>query len=299
MVHGPQLVVRANFDGPLGLMGQSAWVDPRFAAWKTGPMVSPVLRRVIHDLESYYQRPAEQIADAYWQSRHHEENGTPPAASGVEAYYRTVDRYVYESSYFEAFAEYQRYFETVRMACRRFRRRRILDFGGGAGGMTLALSLGGSACDYADIPGPTLDFAKWRLAQYGCSSQVLDATGSLPAATYEAVVTLDVFEHLIDLKQTLKILVRSLVPGGWLISKSTFSPDDPLHLPQNMIYADIRVFNRLLEEFDFLYLGRLRPDAISEQCFNWFGGHRMMQVWIDRKLKFGGRFVVHQLKTPS
>ena len=280
-------------------MKQSLWVDQRFAAWKTGPMVSPVLRRVIRDLESYYRRPAQDIAEAYWQSRTQEERVPPALTTGVEAYYRSVDRYVYESSYFEAFAEYQRYFETVRMACRTFRRMRVLDFGGGAGGMTLALSLGGCACDYADIPGPTLDFARWRLAQYDCSSHILDATQPLPATAYEAIVTLDVFEHLTDLRQTLKTLVSALVPGGWLISKSTFSPDDPLHLPQNMIYADIRVFNRLLEEFGLSYQGRLRPDAISEQWFNWFGGHKMLRVRIDRKLKFGGRFVIHQLKTRS
>lgn len=280
-------------------MPQRPWTDPRFAAWKTGPMVAPMLRRVVDDLETYYHRPAPEIAAAYWQSRSHEESAAPPAGSGVEAYYRTVDRYIYESSYFEAFAEYQRYFETVRMACRGFRRMRVLDFGGGAGGMTLALSLGGCACDYADIPGPTLEFAKWRLARYGCSSQVLDATRPLPQATYDAIVTLDVFEHLTDLKQTLEALVKALVPGGWLISKSTFSPDDPLHLPQNMVYADIRVFNRLLEEWGLSYRGRLRPDVLSEQWFHWAGFHRMLSVWLDRKLKFGGRFVVHQLKTPS
>ena len=262
-------------------------------------MVPSILHRVVGDLEAYYRRSAQEIAAAYWQSRCHEENEAPPAAGGVEAYYRTVDRYVYESSYFEAFAEYQRYFETVRMACRRFRRLRVLDFGGGAGGITLALSRGGCSCDYADIPGPTLDFAKWRLARYGCSSQVLDATQPLPAATYDAIVTLDVFEHLIDLKQTLQELVRALVPGGWLISKSTFSPDDPLHLPQNMLYADIRVFNRLLEELGLSYRGRLRPDICSEQWFRWVGFHKMLSVWIDGKLKFGGRFIVHQLRTPA
>ena len=265
--------------------------------WKRGGAYVPdVLQRVIDDLQRYYQQPIKVIAERYWSLRHAEATSQTLAAHTVAEIYQTTDQYVYESSYFEAFAEYQWYFEIVRRACTQFRFAPVLDFGGGAGGLALTLSLAGIPCDYADVPGPTSAYARWRLTHHGCSTTVLDATRPLPRARYRAIVTLDVFEHLPDLRATLRALVQVLAPGGWLISKSTFAPDDPLHLPQNMIYADIQTFNALLAEFGFAYRGRLRPDPFSELCFRWWQVPKIWRVQLDPKQKFGGRFVAHQLR---
>ena len=272
----------------------STWVDPRFTEWKRGGSVPRVLERVIDDLEQYYQQPIQAIADRYWQGRDQATTVVNPSAQALAEVYGATNQYIYESSYFETLAEYQWYFDTVRCTCQQFRRFPVLDFGGGAGGLTLALSAAGIACDYADMPGTTSRYTAWRLQRHGVPASVLDATRLLPRARYLAIVTLDVFEHLPNLRGTLAQLVQALAPGGWLISKSTFSPGDPLHLPQNMVYADIRVFNELLAEFGLTYRGRLRPDPLSElQCKQW---HRptVWRVWLDPKPKFGGRFVVHE-----
>ncbi len=210
--------------------------------------------------------------------------------------YQTTDRYIYESSYFEAFAEYQWYFKMIRQACVQFRVEPVLDFGGGAGGLALTLGLAGVSCDYADVPGPTSAYARWRLPRHGCVSHVLDATHPLPRARYQAIVTLDVFEHLPDLRRTLGALIEALAPGGWLISKSTFAPDDPLHLPQKMVYANFQAFNALLGECGLRYRGRLRPDPFSELWFKWGYVPSIWRIRLDPKPKFGGRFVVHQLE---
>jgi len=276
--------------------GSELWTDPRFDQWKQGRYVPRCLKRSIDDLEAYHREDIRAIADRYWEKREREERALTDPNAEAAHYYETTDRYVYESSYFETYAEYQWYFETVRRACAQFRKAPVLDFGGGAGGLALTLSLAGIPCDYADIPGPTSEFVRWRLKRHGCASRVLDATQPLPAGRYAAIATLDVFEHLGDLKRTLAQLTQALAPGGWLISKSTFAPDDPFHLPQNLVYADIRVFNRLLDEMGLTYLGRVRPDPVSEQAFKWWQRPRIWRVWLDPKPKFGGRFTVHQLR---
>ena len=270
------------------------WTDPRFTQWKRGPCIPGVLHRVIEDLQRYYQQPIQAIAEQYWSLRDQETVALEPSAHAVAEIYRTTDRYVYESSYFETFAEYQWYFETVRLAGQQFHLSPVLDFGGGAGGLTLNLLLAGLACDYLDVPGPTSAYARWRLERHGYLAHTLDATQPLPRAHYQAIVTLDVFEHLPDLRGTLNALVQALAPGRWLISKSTFAPGDPLHLPQNMRYADFQTFNALLAEFGLTYRGRLRPDPLSELWFKWWHVPKVCRVWLDPKPKFGGRFVVHR-----
>ncbi len=273
------------------------WVDTRFAQWKPGRSLANVRRRVADDLEAYDHEPIEAIATRYWSARDREAAAPQPSTQDVMAVYETTDRYVYESSYFETLAEYQRYFETIRRACVQWGLGPVLDFGGGAGGLTFALASAGISCDYADVPGPTSDYARWRFQRYALRAQVLDATQPLPSGRYHAIVTLDVFEHLPDLRQVVGQLVEALMPGGWLISKSTFAADDPLHLPQNLVYADIRLFNQFLAGMGLVYGGRLRPDPLSESWFKWCGWPGVWRVWRDRQPKFGGRFVMHQAVT--
>ncbi len=264
----------------------------RFDAWKEKRCISSVAGRVVADLEAYYRKPIETVAQEYWRLRDKKPSQEPV---DIEQHYQTTHQYIYESSYFEAYSDCQRQFEILRKACRQFKRSPVLDYGGGAGGVALSLSLAGIACDYADISGPTMDYARWRLKRHNAGSRVLDVTQTLPDAEYEAIVTIDVFEHLPDITATLRQLAKALKPGGWLISKSTFAPGDPMHLEQNLRYADMKLFNRLLQEVGFCYLGRLRPDVVSEYWYKWTGQPDVARLWLDKKLKFGGRFLVHQL----
>ncbi len=271
-------------------MDSAMWIDHKFAAWKRGPWIPALLRRATDDLQRYYQRPIQEIAARYWEARAPADSAAPAA---VLDHYQATEQYIYESSMFDAVAEQQWCFEQVRRACTQFRRTPVLDFGGGAGG--LALSLAGVPCDYADIPGRTLDFARWRFERHACPVRVLDATEPLPAGAYQAIVTLDVLEHLPDIRATLGRLAAALAPGGWLITKSTFAGGDPMHLPQNLRYADFRQFDRLMIGCGLRYRGRIRPDPISEWRFKQLRRPRIWRVWLDRKPKFGGRWTVHEL----
>ena len=87
------------------LVLRTVWADTRFAAWKQGAWVPAALQRVVDDLQSYYQRPIDEIAARYWQSRE-----DAPDPGGVLEHYQSTEQYIYESGMFEALAEYQRDF---------------------------------------------------------------------------------------------------------------------------------------------------------------------------------------------
>lgn len=101
----------------------------------------------------------------------------------------------------------------------------ILDFGGGIGSQMISLSkLKGAKLCYADIPGKTFDYAKWRFARRQADIEMIDASKEdfLDIRMYDVVITLDVVEHLVDPEATVRYLVNHIKPDGYLAVVTSF-----------------------------------------------------------------------------
>ena len=258
--------------------GLTPFVDKRLNQHLGKTAVEPAaLAGAIADLEEYCREPIAVIAERYWAAP------KAPAAQSPEAltaFYATGDRYLYESTYTEGYADHQRMAQVVVAAVRRWRLTPVLDFGGGGGGLTLALARRGLAVEYADVPGKMTDFVRWRLGRHGLSVPLHDATQPLSAGRYRAVLAVDVLEHVSDLVATVRRLLAALQPGGWLIGTHSFMPDDPLHLASSHQYGDLKTFDALMQTEGFRYQGRLKPA---------FWG-----VCLSPKLKGGGNLLVYE-----
>ncbi len=258
--------------------------------------------RAFSHLTRYLQRPLPEIAAKYWEQKQtadaHAQRRAVQADDGTELnrYYQETPQYLYELSYWESTRDKQKWFEVLQKACRKWDRRRVLDFGGGVGGLTLSLQRAGIACDHLDVPGNTFSYAGWRFEQERFPVRMLRATEPLPREEYDAVFAWDVFEHLHDLPAALDQLRDLLQPGGWLVSKSTFSESEQhhIHLEKNRIYNDIQVWNRLLREKGFDYVGQLKSGRLSRLLEKTFGWHHPLSVRIVSKLKHGGNFLIHE-----
>lgn len=258
--------------------------------------------RAFSHLSRYLQKPIPEIAGGYWKEKKTSDvEAQRRAAQGrsdeeVNIYYTETPQYLYELSYWEATKDKQKWFEVLRQACRKTGRRKVLDFGGGVGGLTLALRGAGIDCDHLDVPGNTLTYAGWRFAQAGFPARAWKATEPVPKETYDTVVAWDVFEHLYELEGALDRIRELLKSGGWLLNKSTFCASDRhhIHLEKNWIYDDIRVWNHLLQENGFDYVGQLKPGRISRFLGKTLGLHRPLGIRIDQKLKQGGNFLIHE-----
>jgi 2-polyprenyl-3-methyl-5-hydroxy-6-metoxy-1,4-benzoquinol methylase len=90
----------------------------------------------------------------------------------------------------------------------------ILDYGCGAGVVPYYLKQKGFVVDVADVPSPTLEFARKQLGFNAVFA--VDSSLKLPTAQYELVTCLCVLEHTFNPLEITKTLLESLKPHGVL-----------------------------------------------------------------------------------
>jgi glycosyltransferase involved in cell wall biosynthesis/2-polyprenyl-3-methyl-5-hydroxy-6-metoxy-1,4-benzoquinol methylase len=101
----------------------------------------------------------------------------------------------------------------------------IIDFGGGIGSQLISLSaLKGAELNYADIPGNTFEYAKWRFNKRRLDIKLIDATKEdfLGNRMFDIVIALDVVEHLVDPEESVEYLIRHIKPDGFFIAITSF-----------------------------------------------------------------------------
>lgn len=257
------------------------------------------LEEVYQDLTNYLGMPIEEISKDYWKKRlstDKEEQRLIEKASNQDKaidYYRNTHQYLYELSIWEAQKDKQREFKKIYLFCKKRNIKKILDFGGGVGGLCIYLNNCGLSCDYLDIPGKTYDFARRRFDRRKMNLKLISAFEECLSLRYDAVVAYDVFEHIFDLPPALKKINACLSDGGYLISKSTFSGGG-LHLLKNEIYQDFNKFNELLQRSGFEFIGQLKAGRFNN-LLNKIGlKYLLFSIRLKERHKYGGNFIVHR-----
>jgi SAM-dependent methyltransferase len=104
--------------------------------------------------------------------------------------------------------------------------RKVLDFGGGNGDWTLlAARAGATDVAYLDVDGVMSDFAKWRFDKHNICPKILTENATLDEY-YDAIVCMDVFEHMEDPAPTIATLAK----------KTPYIFCNPEEIPYNWIY---------------------------------------------------------------
>jgi 2-polyprenyl-3-methyl-5-hydroxy-6-metoxy-1,4-benzoquinol methylase len=195
--------------------------------------------------------------------------GTVPEvdACHVEKFYDAADGYIEELMWWHTLADdnsplaYVAAMEFALSAdCKSY-----LDFGSGVGSGALLFRRHGFNVTLADISGLMLSFCKYRFEARGCDARFIDLKKStLPAAAFDFITAMDVFEHLVDPVGAVDSLAVCLKPGGYIFGR--FACEVDLERPQHIVRDFRPVFDRFLE------LG-------FQEVFHddWLWGHQVFQ----------------------
>jgi glycosyltransferase involved in cell wall biosynthesis/2-polyprenyl-3-methyl-5-hydroxy-6-metoxy-1,4-benzoquinol methylase len=201
----------------------------------------------------------------------------------VNEFYRNTDSYLFDLvqyNYENSF--YIQLTEEVFSFCAGLSKERggfkILDFGGGIGSQMISLSvLKGAELSYADIPGKTFDYAKWRFRRRQIDVDMIDASKEdfLGDKMYDVVITLDVIEHLVSPETTVEYLTKHIKPGGYLAAFTSFVDNNGeagWHLNVNR-YTDEAFYNFIKTSgMDMINQGYPRIFQKNEELVSIVGG---------------------------
>ncbi len=143
--------------------------------------------------------------------------------------------------------------------------RQHLDFGSGAGAGSILFGRHGFEITLADISSSQLELSRWRLDLRKMPARFIDLkTSKLPAAGFDFVTAMDVFEHLVNPVKTVEEIAASLKPGGFFMGR--FEPASDSEHPQHIV-LDFRPTFRRLAELGFVEVWR----------DDWLWGHQVFQ----------------------
>src|SRR6266851_7568788 len=179
----------------------------------------------------------------------------PLTASDIVRFYRETTSYVYALAADHCLPHRQTVWDTTMRRVERYGiPRDVLMYGDGIGTDSIALARNGHHVTYFDLPGVTSQFARFRFEREGKASQikVLESAEEIPREAFDAVVCIEVLEHLPDPERALRDICMALRRGGIALITESFEaigPAYPSHLLQNARYAG--QIHRLMEGLGF------------------------------------------------
>lgn len=164
-------------------------------------------------------------------------------------WYRTSDAYIWElSSYHldEGF-NYSGMCDGIALSLKNINKKNVLSLGDGIGDLSIRISDENLNAFYHDLEdSKTAQFAQFRFNKYGKNIKTIFTNNWDPKFdndSFDAVVALDFFEHLINVEQWSNAVFNCLKNGGVFIAQNAFAIGDlehgnsiPMHLSINNKY---------------------------------------------------------------
>jgi SAM-dependent methyltransferase len=199
-------------------------------------------------LEAEFSNPGKLVAEAWLQAG-------PKTPDEITKFYQETDSYVYDLAADHCCFRRTLVWEaTVRRIERRGPGQDVLLYGDGIGTDSIALARRGHRVTYFDLPGRTSEFARFRFARESVEDRITVVTKptEIPAERFDAVVCIEVLEHVPDPPSIMRNLYGALKNRGIALITESFEsvgPDYPSHLPTNIRYAGKT--HRLMESLGF------------------------------------------------
>ena len=182
----------------------------------------------------------------------------PQTPDKISDFYKQTGSYIFDlAGWHRGDPARRKLTETAISICKQNNVQKVLDFGCGIGQDGISFSGEGFAVTLADLPGKTLDFAKWRIERRNLNIKIVNADGL--SGMCDAILCFDVLEHLWEPEETVRYLYNHLSDNGILLVTASFGYDEvhPSHLERNARYSGDE-FTKMMERVGFLMEKRYR-----------------------------------------
>ncbi len=129
----------------------------------------------------------------------------------------------------------------------------ILNYGAGAGNLCILLKKLGYNVIYADLPGKTYDFAKFRFDKRDIKIKMLNLLETnINEEEFDCILSTEVVEHVVEPEKLIKEFSENLKKDQYLIVSESceYTEDFASHLEHNKIFGGDN-FIELAEKYNF------------------------------------------------
>lgn len=198
----------------------------------------------------------------------HEEWGLmsidPKSETDVNRFYRDTGSYVYELMAANNIIQTLFTFGAIAQRMQRLGINKVLDYGGGAGTLSILLSKLNFSVTFADLKSKTADFARWRFAKRGLKIPSLVLRGDVSTdlkklkikkGDFDCILCTEVVEHVNRPLDLIKSFSESLKTGGVLVISESCEYTDQFssHLVSNKKYGG-KNFAKIMKKYGFVPL---------------------------------------------
>ena len=178
-------------------------------------------------------------------------NPNPSNKEEVDNFYMITDSYIYELMAANHIVQTLYSFYVLTQKLRDLNITNMLDYGGGAGTLSILFSELGYDVTYADLPGKTFDFAKWRFSNRSLKIPLINLKKE-EISSYDCIICTEVFEHLVNPLSLLKKFKSNLKKNQFLVISESceYVEDFCSHLDDNKKYGGEK-FIELLKDYGF------------------------------------------------
>lgn len=180
----------------------------------------------------------------------------PKDHKDINRFYSETNSYVYELMAANHIVQTLFTFAVMAERMQRLGVQTVLDYGGGAGTISILLSRLGYKVTFADLQSKTANFAKWRFAARDLAIPVVElsgdessdlTTGALKNLQFDCIISTEVIEHVLYPLELIQSFASKLFQGGIaIVSEScNYTEQFASHLESNKKYGGVHFIEQM------------------------------------------------------
>lgn len=170
----------------------------------------------------------------------------------VDEFYRKCRYYIYELPLWNAERNRPKYLCLICLPyLKAHNYKKVMDFGAGTGDLCIELAKIGLDVIYCDRGDNLFNFAKWRFERRNLPVKMVRGIDNINEI-YDCIFSFDTFEHIKDLPEVFKELIKYIKPEGSLIFSGAFS-GGTLHLEENEKYNEFKELDKLMQNHGLFF----------------------------------------------